>query len=278
MKLLTLNTHSLVEGKSAEQVEILCEAILCEGFDVIALQEVNQPIKNPPAEGQLWGHCPIPCQEIRMSVKEGNFSLALAQSLTMAGAPGYWCYLPMKVGYGKYDEGLSLFCRTPIVELRYGYLTERSAYDDWKTRMALGVRCEGRDAWFWSLHTGWWEDAEEPFREQWRRLLSLLPRDSDVWLMGDFNQPAERCGEGAALMRKDGFYDAYELAERTAGDGTASGMIDGWRGRGASDGLLRLDQIRTNRKQKISSCRTLFDGERYAVISDHFGVAVTVED
>ncbi len=256
MKLLTFNTHSLVEGRAEDQVSVLADAIAEELFDVIALQEVNQKIGD----------------------KESNFAAAVVVRLSERGVRYDWRYLPIKIGYGRYDEGLAFLCRAPIAEIECGYLSKRRAYDDWKTRMVLGVRCEGSDEWFFNLHTGWWDDSDEPFCAQWVRLSALLPCSNALWLMGDFNQPAEVRGEGYDLVRGSGFYDAYELAQKKLGEGTAAVGIDGWHGRAVPCDLLRIDQIWTRRARQISSYRTLFDGVHYAKISDHFGVAITVED
>ena len=256
MKLLTLNTHSLVEGRGEEQISVLTEAILAEKFDVIALQEVNQKIGE----------------------KESNFALAVVSRLSEYGTRYELKYLPIKLGYGRYDEGLAFLCRRPIVETRCGYLTKRRSYDDWKTRMALGIRCEGSDEWFFNLHMGWWDDTEEPFCAQWVRLLPLLPQGKGYWLLGDFNNPAELRGEGYDLMRESGLRDAYEMAETKMGEGTASAGIDGWHGRAVTHDQLRIDQIWSSREVRVPLCQTLFDGERYAVISDHFGVAITVQE
>ncbi len=275
-KFLTLNTHSLIDGKGEQQVSMLADAILCERFDVIALQEVNQKREDAklPLEC-LRGYTNV---SYAIPVRESNYAYALTQRLWDAGVAYTWCYLPVKIGYGRYDEGLALLCRAPIAEVRYGALSDRQAYDDWKTRMALGVRCEGSEEWFFTLHMGWWDDANDPFCEQWKRLREILPRSATVWLMGDFNQPAEVRGEGYDLLCRDGFFDAYALAEIKQGEGTAEMKIDGWRGRTEAKGAIRIDHIFCNKPPCVKSYRTLFDGERYSMISDHFGVTITVEE
>ena len=265
MKLLTLNTHSLVEGNGAWQAAVLADAILREGFDVIALQEVNRSRIDAPVgrEGSEVGE---------------DYLGLVCEKLLAAGEKYFFSYLPVKLGYGRYDEGLAFLCRAPIVEIRSGYLTERHSYNDWKTRMALGVRCDGSDEWFFNLHFGWWEDTEEPFCMQWVRLQSLLPDGAPYWLMGDFNNPAELRGEGYDLVRSSGLYDAYELSEQAVGAGTAGAKIDGWRGRSVAAESLRIDQIWSSRRRRVSSYCTLFDGARYPIVSDHFGVAIKVEE
>lgn len=42
MKLMTLNTHSWQEEKQLEKLDVVAQAIIEQGCDVVALQEVNQ--------------------------------------------------------------------------------------------------------------------------------------------------------------------------------------------------------------------------------------------
>ena len=276
MKLFTLNTHSLVEGEGEYQASVLAEAILDEGFDVIALQEVNQPRNAAAIEADKLWHFTA-CSE-QIPLREGNFAYAVICALASAGAHYHWCYLPVKIGYGKYDEGLAFLCRTPILAWDSALLSLRSDYDNWKTRRMLCVRTEGYEDWFFNLHLGWWEDEEEPFVAHWARLLPHLSDKKRYWLMGDMNAPAELEGEGYDLFRNSGLYDAYALAEQRSGEGTARARIDGWRDRGTFADWLRIDQIWSSHARRILSCNTMLDGVRYPVISDHFGVAVTAEE
>ena len=62
MKLLTLNTHSLIEKNPSLKAKILAETILKEKIDVAAFQEVNQSIS---AEG-------IICSDIEGEIKKDN--------------------------------------------------------------------------------------------------------------------------------------------------------------------------------------------------------------
>ena len=50
MKLMTLNTHSLVEPGYENKLKLFAEAVLREQPDVIALQEVNQSMVEPAVE------------------------------------------------------------------------------------------------------------------------------------------------------------------------------------------------------------------------------------
>ncbi len=263
MKLLTLNTHSLVEGRGEEQASVLAEAILSEKFDVIALQEVNQPKESALiSKGAM--------------IKQGNFAVEVITRLGEMGEDYHFCYLPIKLGYEKYDEGLAFLCRAPIAETRSILVSDERPYDDWKKRMALGIRCESSHVWFWNLHMSWWEDSDEPFCTEWNRFSKHLTSE-DFWLLGDWNNPAEMRDEGYDLLREFGLFDAFTAAEKRCGEGTARSGIDGWHGRSAPRELLRIDQIWSSRPWRVLEYRTLFDGARYPEISDHFGVAVTVE-
>lgn len=55
MKLITLNTHSLVEPGYENKLKLFAEAVLRERPDVIALQEVNQSMGEPAVAMERLG-------------------------------------------------------------------------------------------------------------------------------------------------------------------------------------------------------------------------------
>ena len=276
MKLLTLNTHSLVKGDGAWQASVLAEAILEERFDVIALQEVNQRRDGAVLDPRVLEN--FTACSAAVPLREGNFAHEVVCRLGAEGERYHWCYLPVKIGYGKYDEGLAFLCRAPIASVDSALLSLRCDYGDWKTRRMLSIQPQGGKEWFFNVHLGWWDDPEEPFVAHWIRLLPHLWEKQHAWVMGDFNSSSEVCGEGYDLVKQSGLYDAYEMAKKKIGKGTAEAEIDGWHGRTVDTDALRIDQIWASRARSIRTCRTLFDGERYPVISDHFGVAIETED
>ena len=79
----------------------------------------------------------------------------------------------------------------------------------------LAIQSEG--IWFCSVHMGWWEDEEEPFKQHWdlaaKKIQQIAGPDGLVWVMGDFNSPAEVAGEGFDYVKSCGWQDSYELAE-----------------------------------------------------------------
>lgn len=270
MKLLTLNTHSRPESCQSS-VSILAEWILSHTPDVIALQEVNQSAdaeETDSAALQKTGFLPIAQSEV--AIKQDNYALALSEALLAGGRAYRWCYLPIKRGYDRYDEGLALFFRGEAAKIVTVPLSATQAYTDWRRRMALGVRLGA--CWFYSLHTSRYDDPKEPFLPQWQRLRAHLQGIERVFLMGDFNCPADRSGEGYDRMIADGFRDTFTAAQLTQGYRTTDGSIDGWRDTTTAY-PQRMDFILTNHPcLGVFRCETVFDGQRGEIISDHYGV------
>lgn len=267
MKLLTLNTHSLAEENYKAKTEIFIEAVLREKPDIIALQEVNQTIAEPSAGETPAGY--VPCGE-GVRIRRDNHALRVGEGLRKQDLEYSWTWLPLKKGYGKFDEGVALFSLEPVLETSVILISGSDDYNDWKTRKALGIKT--RDGWFFSVHAGWWGDKDDPFSKQWERLLAALPKNERVWLMGDLNNPAEVRGEGYDLILSRGWQDCYAAAAQKGGGITVPGAIDGWRDKSGADGGMRIDLILCNERVRIDSCRTVFNGEEEPVVSDHFGV------
>ena len=107
MKILTINTHSLQETNGAQKLEWLIQGILREKPDVIAMQEVNQTMWADPVDpANLVGQYPVPGA---VTVRADNYAAEVALRLRQAGLAVSWAWLPVKIGYGKYDEGVALF-------------------------------------------------------------------------------------------------------------------------------------------------------------------------
>ena len=273
-KLLTLNTHSLVGGDWEGRSAALAAALLREAPDVIALQEVNQGMREEPI-GECEGILP---RQNEIPLRCGNCVYDLARTLAEQGLSYSWCWLPAKRGYGGYDEGLAFLSKERILKAEGFYVSRIREYENWKTRMVLGIQTEAGSDWYFNAHMSWWEDMEEPFAEQWLRLTAHLEGKELYWLMGDLNNPPHRRNEGYDLLCRYGLWDCYESAACRRGEATAKGRIDGWRGRAEESSLLRIDQIWCSRPPKVVSYQTLFDGIQYEPVSDHFGVQVTIQE
>ena len=75
MKLLTLNTHSLIEPDYEAKREIFVNVIANEQPDVFALQEVNQTASAPQLENIPTGYFPCPCNQVPL--KADNHAAAV---------------------------------------------------------------------------------------------------------------------------------------------------------------------------------------------------------
>lgn len=274
MKLLTLNTHSLVEENYQDKLKAFVSAVIKEKPHIIALQEVNQTISMPAVMQEMSGY--TACRS-DIVIRSDNHILSAAEMLRKNGVDYYWTWLPLKKGYGIYEEGIGIMSRSAILETFIVPVSRADDYNDWKTRKLIGIRTEAMpDEWFFSVHYGWWNDEAEPFSEQWIKTNKKLKKYENVWLMGDFNNPAEIRGEGYDMMSRSYWHDSYISAEVKEGDITAEGSIDGWKDKNTSGGM-RIDQIWSRKREVITSTKVIFDGKTYPVVSDHYGVMVNYE-
>ena len=282
MKILTLNTHSLQEDHYRQKLDSFIEGILKEMPDIIALQEVNQTADAALMDVEmLAGQYPIPgCMKIRSD----NHAAVVANHLRQAGVECYWVWLPIKLGYEKYDEGVAVLSLGRKIRCVDKFPISRSNdYGNWRTRAALGVQVEGLEDWFYCLHMGWWEDTSERFLDQWRVLSSCIAGKrmcGSVWLLGDFNAPDAIPGQSYEHMVACGWIDTYQIANFRDCGITVPGVIDGWRETlaGKKWNGMRTDYIWCNKKKEVLSSRVMFNGKKEPVVSDHFGVLIEVKE
>lgn len=277
MKLLTINTHSLVEQQYEEKLHHFMAAVLRHKPDVIAMQEVNQSKDAAPLEKEKLSGMAV-CRE-GVTVREDNHAANIVRLLREAGLEYYFSWLPMKIGYDKYDEGLAILCRRPIVETDAFLISSIDDYHNWKTRWALGVKTEGSEDWFYTVHMGWWKDAEEPFLAQWETLDAHIRGKKSAFLMGDFNSRADVRNEGYDRVLSSGWLDTYEQTMDRDEGFTVGSAIDGWKDKqGDSAKEMRIDYIFSSRPVKVNTSRVIFNGKNEPVISDHYGLVITVDD
>lgn len=283
MKIITINTHSLEEPDYEKKLHQFADVILTEQPDVFAMQEVNQSVIAEPMEpSELREY--TGCRDFAGRVRKDNHGARLSGLLLAKGMRYYWAWVPAKLGYGKYDEGLAVFCRQPILEVDSFRISRCKDYENWKTRCVLGVRTTA--GWFYTVHMGWWDDKEEPFWEQWERLKEHLEEIKSrneklpVWLTGDFNSLDKVSGQGYDLVKGSGWKDTYRLARERDGGITVGKMIDGWRERLPDQDVLkgqegmRIDYIWCSQKIPVSSSCVICNGDKYPVVSDHYGVMI----
>lgn len=278
MKLMTLNTHSLVEPQYETKLTLLADFLLRAQPDLIAMQEVNQTAGAPPAGPELTeGFCP--CGGVPVPLRQDNHAAQLARLLRQGGLAPCWTWQPAKLGYGRYDEGLALFSlRRPITAADSFRISRCDDYLNWKTRRTLGIEVDG--AWFYTVHMGWWEDEEEPFAAQWQELnrrLGSKMAEGPVWLLGDFNSPAEVRGQGYDCVRAAGWQDTFLLARKNDTGVTVEGVIDGWRSLLEQPAAgMRIDHIWCSRTLPVAESQVVLNGRSGPVVSDHYGVLITL--
>ena len=275
IKLLTLNTHSLVENDNAKKLECFVNAVEQELPDVIALQEVNQTRDEEILSIDTLTDY-IPCQP-DVKIKKDNFAYNVVRMLRIKDILYYWSYLPMKLGYDKFDEGIAILSRKPIVRTDTFLISKINDYYNWKTRKVLGIQTEDNN-WFYTAHLGWWNDTDEPFEQQWQKLNEYVKSPQTVWLMGDFNSPADVRCEGYDLISASGWYDSYILAKEKDNGYTVGKIIDGWKEKISQTTGMRIDHIWCNKKLNIKNSQVIFNDKNFDIISDHYGVMICVEE
>lgn len=283
MKILTLNTHSLVEPDYESKLKLFVKMIIKERPDVVALQEVNQLMAaaevNPGDEY-------VEVYRFKGKIREDNHAYRVSQMLKEAGLSYYWTWIGAKKGYDIYDEGMAIFSLTPILETRQFYISQSQCYSNWKTRKVLGIKTGETPEWYFSIHMGWWDDEEDPFAAQWDNFQEELKIqvlwNQKIWLLGDFNSPANNEDQGYGYVKQHGWLDTWELARSKDSGVTVEKEIDGWRDRKASGSPavigMRLDYIWCNYPAKVRSTEVVFNGKHYPVVSDHYGIMIEVEN
>lgn len=259
MKLLTLNTHSLMEKSYESKLNTLVNAIIKHKIDVVALQEIMQPIDEAASKYSHTncGNIPLKC---------GNHALNVVKALDEKGKKYNLVWVGFKRSYDAFDEGLAILTPYSVEETKVITLTPFDDYHNWKTRKALGVKIN--DNWFYSVHMGWWDS----FEQELASLLKGIEKDKRIWLMGDFNSIASERGKGYDLMISSGLYDTYTLAVNKDSGITAHVGIDGWEG---EDREIRIDYIFANKQAEIESSLVIFNGANEDIVSDHFGILLT---
>ena len=282
MKLLTLNTHSLLEKNYEEKLDVFIRFILREKPDVIALQEVNQSVSAANAgDARPIGF--VPPLESTVPLKLDNHALRIVRRLRDSSVHCSWTYLPIKACYGQYDEGLALLSLSRWISATDVCTVSRVCdYQNWRTRKALGIQIQNRFEWFYTVHMGWWQDESEPFKYQWQALsrhLEPIRRLNRIWLMGDFNAPAEVRSQGYDLIAASGWHDSYHLARQKDDGITVAGVIDGWRDLPETPaGGMRIDHIWCSEAAPVAASRVAFSGVREPIVSDHFGVLIETNE
>lgn len=256
MKLLTLNCHSWQEKDQIDKIKYLAKVINEKDYDVITLQEVSQLVN---------------AESINPIIKKDNFALLLKEELDKYGMGKYnFCWDFSHIGFDIYEEGLAIFTKHRIINSESFFITKNQDRSYWKTRkvVKMTISYNKKDLDLYSCHVGWWNDDEEPFKNQVDNIMKRV-NDNTTFLMGDFNNNAFTRDEGYDYLIEKGLKDLYLLSEEKDSGVTVKGKIAGW---DENEEKLRLDLMLCNKNIKVKSVKVIFDGINKDIISDHYGV------
>lgn len=267
MKIMTLNVHAWQEENQMDKIKQLAAFINEHQIDVISLQEVNQSMDEEPVTAPELSH--YYSAEHEAVIKQDNYAYLLQKELKESY---HWTWVPVHVGFVTYDEGIAILSRTPIMDAMSEYVSQIKDYENFRTRKILGIHTEtsGKATWFVNGHYGWWSD-EEPFQGQWDQTELKLAevKQSQLFIMGDFNNVAEIRDEGYDYVVSKGWYDLYLSAEERDEGATVVKAIAGWED---NKKPLRIDYIFSNKPVSVKSSNVVMNGKNGPVVSDHFGV------
>ncbi|MFZ1872723.1 MAG: endonuclease/exonuclease/phosphatase family protein, partial [Chania sp.] len=183
-------------------------------------------------------------------------------------------------GWDVWMEGSAVLSRHPIVKKDSRYISDvnNGTRTFWKSRnipmaqIDLGERLGKLDVF--SIHAGWWDDNEEPFQGQFKRLVAwdkeLKTQSVNTLFCGDFNQVAAT-KEQQFITNGTGYSEQYALANPDGLlDPTIGGTIDGWSG----DVGKRIDFLVMNDDSlfEVRQSQRIFTQEAFGRVSDHTGV------
>ncbi|AMB92734.1 hypothetical protein AWM71_05335 [Aerococcus christensenii] len=276
MKVLTLNTHAWLEEKTLEKIKEVAQVIAREDFDVISLQEVNQLVTAKEVDENCLGkYYQALDQEVR--IKEDNYVWLLVQALNELRCSYYWTWAYSHLGYERFDEGVALLSKTsfsaePIV------VSACKDPNDYHRRVIIQAEIvtERGQLQVWSVHYSWWskEEREDGFQREWRRTLEVSDHFvGPSLLLGDCNAPTHRRGESYDLLLKSRLKDSYYLAKKKRGKVTTLSGIAGW---AQETPPQRIDHVFVTSPFQVEDYRVMFDGKEESVVSDHYGVSVSL--
>lgn len=262
MKLLTVNVHAWLEDQQEEKLAMLAQTISQKQYDIIALQEVNQLRTS---------------ELLTRYLRKDNYGLILLDKLRQLGEESYsyhWTY--SHIGYERYEEGIALLTRLPVYEVDDFYCSRHQAVDSILSRKIVGltVAYQGQLVDVYSCHINLPNHQEENQLDNIRAIMERRENQHLKLLMGDFNTDALSDREAYEAIKGLGLYDSYDLALEKDKGVTVAKAIDGWAGHHQEK---RLDYIFLNQDKKVLSSQIIFNGDNEPVISDHFGLEVTLD-
>ena len=279
MKILTVNVHGWIEENTEQKINQLAKTIIKKDYEIIALQEVNQPMErkevaHPKFIKSINESNPIP-------LKEQNYAGFLIQELERLGKEYYWSWSANHIGYDRFDEGLSILSKSPQKSEAIT-VSETTDYNSIATRNVLKteININGEEWHIFNGHFSCWKDYKDNlvFKNEWDKVREHFKgiNHENVIFMGDFNNDADTADEGYGYILETTPFlsDAYTIAKKRYGNATIVAGIDGWNDTAIAK---RIDYIFVSKRLSVLESNVIFDGKNESVISDHFGVEVILK-
>ncbi len=247
LKLLTLNLHCFAETKIQEKQKAIANKILDYDIDVVFLQEVAQT-KN--------------AETISGLVKTDNYAWKLLELLKAINPEYQLFYIPFKIGFNIYEEGLGIISKHPLINKSSKYISQTRDFANWKTRKLL--RCElyieESKVVLATTHFGW-TDENEIFEKQFDLATEDFDKASVVIMGGDFNITPD--SQEYEFIKTQGWTDIFidnkSLFHEPTFNNKAASKAE----------TLRIDYIIVNNPFSLINGEILFKDHP---VSDHYGV------
>jgi len=241
--------------------------------DIVCLQEVGEWPGGPPGDPEL----------VEFGTSDTNM---VHQILSRLEDRHYYYTMDWShYGWEVWLEGSAILSKHPLssTESRFISNPDHGRHASWKSRNVPMAKIDVPrigEVTVFSVHTGWWDDPEEPFQEQYRRLLGWAAETTDpastAFLCGDFNIAAGSPNY-PFMTQGTGYSDQYALANPDGMfDATISGGADGWQD---SKTGQRIDYILMNdgSSLEVKRARRVFTGNDFGRVSDHVGIYAEFE-
>ena len=252
MKFLTLNAHCFAEDDIPRNQQIIADFIKRKEIDVVFLQEVAQSESAPI---------------VKDVIKEDNYGYVIQQVLREKGHRYYYHYMYGNQAFGYVQEGLGILSKTPLFDVNSFYISKKTTYKDWHTRVIVSAKTlyQHKEFTLCSAHIGWTE-GEEVFEYQIDRLHTTLQAEH-ILIGGDFNVGFG--AKGYHYVVDKGYYDLFYSGDaKYALSPTHVSDMD------IHSGENRIDYIFSNHPYKVIERDIVFKKE---TVSDHYGVYIEIE-
>lgn len=262
MKLLTINVHAWIEENQMEKIDILAKTIAEKDYDVIAMQEVNQLMTSPV---------------VYSDIREDNYGWILLNKIAeYTNTEYYYHWSNSHIGYGIYDEGIGIITKHKLKNTDDFYCTRSHTVRSISSRKIISAEIEynGKIIEFYSCHMNLPTNEEENMIENIQTILQRNKNDIIKVLMGDFNTDAESSKKDYENILSQGLYDTYTMAKSKDSGITVDKVIDGWK---KVTSKMRIDYVLCNKKINVLNSEIIFNGTNKPIVSDHYGVEVTIE-